>query len=76
MINAMKMPAKYLLNSWLLATIILTIVFSLNAQSSGTAFLSKSYISGINKICIYSYLGSEYHITISNINLCSLTIEI
>lgn len=38
-------------------------------------FKSGEQESGMNKICYYDCLGSAYAITISNVQLCPLTIE-
>ena len=40
----------------------------------GTAFLKSSYISGMNKICIYDRLGSQVVTTIGSTSLCAMTL--
>ena len=48
---------------------------SLVANSATTCFKKGEYTSGFNKICIYDCMGSDVAITISNIQLCPLTIQ-
>ena len=40
------------------------------------AFLTGQYTSGMNKICVYDAMGSQYHITIKSYALCPLTIDV
>jgi len=42
---------------------------------AGTAFLKGEYVDGLNKICLYDYLGSTVAITVKAYELCPLTIE-
>ena len=46
------------------------------AATAGTAFLVREYTTGMTKQCVYDYLGSQYVITISAVQLCPLTIEV
>ena len=39
-----------------------------------TAFLSGERTSGMNKICFYDHLGSDYAITVGAVKLCPLTV--
>jgi hypothetical protein len=55
--------------------IIALLAFS-GAAFAGNAFLQHHYISGMNRICVYDYLGSQYHITIKSHQLCPLTIQV
>lgn len=56
-------------------TAVLALSVALPAQA-GTAFYKREYVSGMNKICIYDHLGSEVAITIKNIELCPLSINV
>lgn len=56
-----------------LTILLLTLSFSATA---GTAFLKYEYISGMNNICVYDYLGSDIAITIRSIDLCPLSISV
>jgi hypothetical protein len=42
--------------------------------AGGTAFLKKSYVSGMNRICVYDRLGSAYVTTIGATDICPLTV--
>jgi hypothetical protein len=42
--------------------------------SVGVAFLKSSYISGLNKICIYDRLGSQVVTTIGSTQMCAMTL--
>lgn len=56
---------------------LLWILVTIAAQAHAvTAFFKYERISGMNKICYYDALGSEYAITISSVSLCPLTIEV
>ncbi len=54
---------------------VLLIALSFNAFA-GMAFFKYERISGMNKICVYDYLGSDVAITIKSYQLCPLTINI
>lgn len=38
-----------------------------------TAFYKRDYISGVNRICVYDRLGSQYVVTIAVTQICPLT---
>lgn len=40
-----------------------------------TCFKKDEYVSGMNKVCIYNCLGSDYAVTQSAVSLCPLTID-
>ena len=40
---------------------------------SVVAFLKSSYISGMNRICVYDRLGSQYVMTLRAVDICPLT---
>lgn len=47
-----------------------------NAPATGTggaAFLRRHYVSGMNRVCIYSRMGSDYVVTIGSTQICPLT---
>tara|TARA_B100001109_G_C18563651_1_gene335423 strand:- start:5 stop:286 length:282 start_codon:yes stop_codon:yes gene_type:complete len=46
-----------------------------NIKKIATCFHKGERMSGMNKICYYDCLGSEYAITISSTSLCPLTIN-
>lgn len=46
------------------------------AANAGTAFFKYEMDAGMNKICVYEYLGSEYAITIRAYKMCPLSIQI
>ena len=46
------------------------------STSGGTAFKKGERDAGLNKICYYDYLGSEYTKTVSSISLCPLSIRV
>ena len=53
----------------LIAATIVLIAFNASA-----AFLKHSYVSGMNRICVYDDLGSQVVITIPSTQLCPLSI--
>ena len=53
---------------------ILLIVLAGTAWA-GTAFFKYERVTGLTKICVYDYLGSDYAITIKSYQLCPLTIQ-
>ena len=55
--------------------ILLALLLSATAYA-GTAFYKGEYISGLNKICIYDHLGSDYHMTIKSYQVCPVTIQV
>ena len=58
-----------------LALILATLLFS-QAATAGTAFFVRDYVSGMNRICVYDYLGSQVVITVSATSICPLTIQV
>ena len=58
-----------------LITALLIATVSFNAFA-GTAFFKYEYTSGMNKICVYDYLGSDVVITIQSTRLCPLSINV
>lgn len=56
-------------------TILLLALIPLTA-SAGVAFLKYERISGMNKICVYDHIGSEYAITIKAHEICPPTIQV
>ena len=55
--------------------LLLLLLASASAQAA-TAFLKYERLAGMNKICVYERLGSEYAITIRATELCPLTIDV
>jgi len=53
----------------ILGALLITATFTANA-----AFLKYSYVSGMNRICVYDDLGSTVMITIKSYELCPLSI--
>ena len=45
-----------------------------SAMADGGCFLKYSYVSGMNKICVYSCIGGERAVTVSAVELCPLSI--
>ena len=43
---------------------------------AGTAFFKYERISGLNKICVYDYLGDDYAITIKSHQICPVSIQV
>ena len=43
---------------------------------AGTAFKTGERTTGMTKQCYYTYLGSQYTITINAVGMCPLTIEV
>ncbi len=58
-----------------IAITVLLIALSFSA-TAGTAFFKYERISGMNKICVYDYMGSDVVITIKSYKLCSPTIDV
>lgn len=42
-------------------------------QPSTTGFLRREFISGVNRVCVYNHLGSEYFVTVNATELCPLS---
>ena len=49
---------------------------STRRQASGVAFKAGERNTGMTKVCYYTHLGSQYTKTVSNIELCPLTLEV
>lgn len=43
---------------------------------AGTAFFKYARVTGMTQQCVYDYLGNEYTITISAVQLCPLSIQV
>lgn len=57
--------------------LIVLIALTMSASAlAGTAFYKGEKISGMNKICYYDYLGSEYAKTIRSHEVCPTTIQV
>lgn len=56
-------------------TKIALLLLSLPAHA-GIAFLQDQYVSGMNRICIYNHLGSEYSLTVKSYETCPVTVEV
>jgi len=56
--------------------LIITLLLISFTSHAGIAFLKYQYKSGLNKICVYNHLGSDVAKTISNYQLCPLTIKV
>jgi hypothetical protein len=57
--------------------LILAALLSSSASWAGTAFFQfEEQTGGFTKQCVYNYLGSIYTLTISNVALCPLTLEV
>jgi len=41
-----------------------------------TAFFKHDYTSGMNKICIYDHLGSDYAMTVKSYELCPISVYV
>ena len=46
------------------------------AAYAGIAFFKYSYVSGMNRICVYDHLGSQYVITIPAAQVCPVNIKV
>lgn len=66
----------FVLRFFAVLILLAVVAGSATVALAGTAFLKYERISGLNKICVYDYLGSEYAITIKSVELCPLTIEV
>mgnify|MGYP001117802728 CR=1 FL=1 len=54
--------------------LILLALFAANAHA-GVAYLSGQYVSGLNRICIYSAPAGQINITVPASSLCPLSIN-
>jgi len=62
-------------NFLIIALSLLAFSFMISSAKAVVCFKKGQYVSGFNKICIYSCLGSDTAITIKNTQLCPLTID-
>jgi len=62
-------------NFLIIALSLLSFSFMISNAKAVTCFKSDEYVSGLNKICIYSCMGSDAAITIGSTQLCPLTIQ-
>lgn len=46
------------------------------AAHACTAFFKYEYTSGMNKICVYDHLGSDFAYTVHSYDLCPVTLEV
>jgi len=56
--------------------IVAALLFATPAYAVGTAFLDHSYVVGQSRICVYKFLGSEYHITVRSYESCPRSIPV
>lgn len=47
---------------------------SYTGGASGTAFLKSNYVSGMNRICVYNRMGSQFVMTISAGRMCPISV--
>jgi hypothetical protein len=59
----------------MIKSILLLAVLSFTANA-GTAYLKHQYVSGMNRVCVYNNLGSDYAITIKLTEICPLNINV
>lgn len=57
-------------------TAILALALTTSTAFAGVAFFKYSYVSGMNRICVYDYLGSQVIITIPAAQVCPVNIRI
>ena len=53
----------------------LALMVSMSAHA-GMAFYTGEYISGMNKVCLYDYLGSTYTRNVKSYALCPMSISV
>ena len=56
------------------ALIIILLMAAASPLDACNAFKKSEYVSGMNKICIYDHLGSDYAITIGHYQICPYTV--
>ena len=56
-----------------LLLLLLPMVASAHHQ---TAFFRYDYVSGMNRVCVYDHLGSDYAITIKAYEVCPVTVKV
>jgi len=59
----------------LLIAILIALAIPLTAHAC-TAFYQSERISGLNKICYYSHLGSDVAYTFKSYEVCPVTIDV
>jgi hypothetical protein len=42
--------------------------------AAGTGFFQRSYISGMNRICVYNRMGNAYVMTVGAADMCPMTV--
>lgn len=47
---------------------------SYGGSAGGTAFLKLNYVSGMNRICVYNRMGSQFVMTIGAAQMCPLSV--
>ena len=52
------------------------VIFFSTLSYSAVAFLTGSYTSGYNKMCIYDHMGEQYVMTISTFKFCPFTVQL
>ena len=53
---------------------LITALLIIVSASASAAFLKYSYVSGMNRVCVYDDLGSKLVITVKNYEMCPLSI--
>lgn len=72
----MKQRTKNVIDgAFVLAATLVVLFLSVNAWA-GTAFYTGERISGMNKLCYYDYLGSEFVLTLKSYQLCPVTVTV
>jgi len=59
----------------LLTAVLVLATVSMAAQA-GTAYLKDSYVSGANRVCVYSSVNGDFVITIKSYQICQASIGI
>ena len=58
-----------------LLILLVACTIPVTAAYACTAFFKHERISGMNKICTYNHLGSDYAVTYKSHELCPLTVN-
>jgi len=61
---------------WMTFALIIALALIAEAACACSGFYKTEYISGMNKICIYTHLGSDVAVTISNYQVCPVSIHV
>jgi len=56
--------------------IILLLLFLSSHTYAAVAFFSHSNIVGLNRVCVYMYAGTEYHINVPTNRMCPIRITV